>query len=220
MSPRWTGIAYLAAAAATTLAAAGGRRRAHVVTKVALMPLLAGDVLLDPRTAPTRRAPLMVALAGAWVGDTVLALPTAQTGGDPVLERRRLRQGAAAFAVQQGIYLTLLSRNGARPRVRSSAPSIGALLGAAVLDSGEGTPPDPVLVGYGLLLGTTGCLAAGSVDAGTRWGGRLFVASDVAILIRSALLRADPAQRAAQGFVLGTYAAAQLLLTRGLRART
>lgn len=216
MNTRVLRVAYLAAAATTTIAAAAGRRRTHVASKWLLMPVLAADVLLDQQTAPGRRGALAAALAGAWVGDVVLALPT----DDARLERRRLRQGATAFAAQQSVYLTLLTRDGARPRLATAAPLVLGLLGAAAVDSSDGSAPDPVLVGYGVLLGAMGCLAAGDGDRRIRWGGRLFVASDIAIMVRSALLRSDRAERAGQAFILATYTAAQLLLTDGLRRVT
>lgn len=201
---------YAATALATATAGALERRRALVPSKGALMPVLASTVRGGRGSGALR-----VALAAAWAGDVALLPP--RRPEDDAAARRRLRRGASAFAVQQSAYLTLMARRGHRPPPAVVA-AVGAWLGAlAVLDARarEGRP-DPVVTGYGLLLGTMAATALGSDDAELRIGGGMFLASDSAILLRERLLTGHRARALAEAFVLLTYADAQWHLVQGL----
>ncbi|MBM4708747.1 lysoplasmalogenase, partial [Rhodococcus hoagii] len=89
--------------------------------------------------------------------------------------------------------------------------------------------------GYGALLGTTATLAAdpalapGASDVaglpmpnrGDRrsWlglGGLLFTGSDGTIVVRKLFLRGEKTRAVAEGAILASYAAAQLLLVEGM----
>ena len=213
--------AYAVAAVVTSLAGALGRRRTHAVSKAALMPLLQVGLVRDRRQfSPQGLGALLGATGAAWVGDLVLIAP--EGGESDEASRRRLRKGAAAFAVQQLIYAGLLVQAGARPRPRSTAVVAGTLLGLAALDTAKESKPDPVVTAYGVLLGTTGALAlgmprsAGDLAIGRiPWGGASFVASDAMILLGEQVLTGRAAQ-AGHGFVLATYALAQRWLVDGL----
>lgn len=216
--------AYAVAGLVTSVAGATGRHRAHAVSKTALMPLLQASLVRERKSlCPKTFGALMLATGAAWVGDVVLIAPSG--GESEQASRRRLRKGAAAFAVQQGIYAGLLAHAGARPRPRSTAVVAGTLLGLAALDTAKESRPDPVVTAYGLLLGTTGALALGMPRDGRvevdriPWGGAAFVASDAMILIGQQLLRGRSAD-AAHGFVLATYALAQRWLVDGLATHT
>ncbi|MBZ5735832.1 lysoplasmalogenase [Nocardioides sp. TRM66260-LWL] len=207
---RATKAVYGVVAVATAVAGAREHRPSLVPTKGALMPLLASAV-----TTGRDRGLLRTALAAAWAGDLALLPPRAPE--DDAAARRRLRRGAAAFAVQQAAYLTLLARRGHRPRPAVAA-AVGAWLGTlAVLDvRAGGGRPDPVVTGYGLLLGTMAATALGSNDGELRTGGGMFLASDSAILLRELLLSDHRTRALAEAFVLLTYADAQWHLVQGL----
>lgn len=196
---------YLVAAAVTSASGAFGWRRTHAVSKAVLVPLL----------MPGAAVPLRVALAGAWAGDLALLPPAVPE--DDVAARRRLRRGAAAFAVQQAGYLALLRGSGVRPRAQVAVP-VGAWLGAlAVLDARrQGGRPDVVVTGYGVLLGAV-TITAMSGPEPLREGGAWFLASDSTILLRELLLRRPATRALAEGFVLASYALAQRRLVDGLR---
>lgn len=213
---------YAVAGVVTSLAGALGRRRTHAVSKAALMPLLQVGLVRDRRLSPQGLGALLGATGAAWVGDLVLIAPEGGESGEA--SRRRLRKGAAAFAVQQLIYAGMLVQAGARPRPRSTAVIAGTLLGLAALDTAKESKPDPVVTAYGVLLGTTGALALGMPRSGgdvaigrIPWGGASFVASDAMILLGEQVLTGRAAQ-AGHGFVLATYALAQRWLVDGLAA--
>lgn len=212
-------LAYVPLAVATTLADVVGRDRTHAATKVLLAPTLAAGVVAtrDQRT-PTRTGTLLAALAGSTVGDWFMYRSSRSEG-----ERSRslMRLGAGAFAVQQTGLIGLLVADGARPRRLPTAIAVTTLAGLAVLDS-DGGAPDPVLTGYGLLLGSMSALAMseGSSPRHGRTialGGALFLVSDAAIIVGERFASTPRAQAIASGVILSTYTAALALLVQGLR---
>lgn len=211
-------VAYLATAAATTVAGALDLHQVHALTKASMVPALQGTVLRRWSALDSgARVGLIGATAAALVGDVLLVAPA--DGESEGESRRRLRRGASAFAVQQLGYLWLLRGQGVRPRRRSVIPVGVILAGLAALDTAKQSAPDPVVTGYGLLLGAMSAHALEASDPRIRWGGAAFLASDAMILVREQLLRDRPgAERAAQAFVLSTYALAQRWLVDGLVA--
>ena len=141
---------------------------------------------------------------------------------DPTVRRRLMRRGASAFAVQQTGFIGLMLADGVRPRTPQSLGVGAVMAGLGALDTASTGEPDPVIVGYGTLLGSMAALALG--DGGeprhrppVALGGGYFLVSDAAIIIGEHLAR-TPAQRAiASGIVLSTYTAALALLVHGLR---
>lgn len=219
MSPRADLLAYVPAAVTTTLAAVAGRDRTHLVSKLALAPTLAAGVAATRSTrSPARTTTLLAALAGSLVGDWFM-YRSDQTEGET--SRQQMRLGASAFAVQQVGLIRLLLRDGARPRPVPTASAAGVMGVLAVLDS-DGGLPDPVLGGYGLLLGSMSALAMGEGGSprarrGVALGGGLFLLSDAAIIVGQQYAT-TPARRAvADGAILATYTAALGLLIHGLR---
>ncbi|MEE2035500.1 lysoplasmalogenase family protein, partial [Rhodococcus chondri] len=174
--------------------------------------------------------------------DTALLLAglAAATAGDVFMIRsdddRRLLRGASSFAVMQAAYSTLLVRRGARPSPSVVAQRAAAVLGAAGLLGAKNPSVAAPLTGYGTLLATTATLAADpALVPGARqvarmvvpgadrrsWpalGGLAFTVSDGTIVLRRTLLKNETARAAAEGFVLVTYAAAQLMLVEGMLA--
>ena len=213
-------LAYIPLSVATTVADVLGRDRTHAATKVLLAPALAGGVLATREDrCPKRNGTLLVALTGSVVGDWYM-YRASRSEGD--VSRGFMRRGASAFGVQQAGLIGLLAHDGARPRPAPSAAVATTLAGLAVLDSDGGGPPDPVLTGYGLLLGTMSALAMG--DGGnprTRpsvaLGGALFLVSDAAIIVGQRFAGSPRAQALSSAVILSTYTAALGLLVRGLR---
>lgn len=212
-------LAYLPAAVTTTVAGVAGRHRAHVVSKMLLAPTLAAGVLTtraERRTA--RTGALLAALAGSTVGDWFMYRSSRTTGRT---SRQHMRRGASAFGVQQIGLLALLVRDGAHPRRASSTAAAAVMAGLALLDS-DGGAPDPVLGGYGLLLGSMSALAMGegrSPRAGRAiaLGGGLFLLSDAAIIVGQQCVSGPRLRAVADGVILTTYTAALALLVHGLR---
>lgn len=215
-------LAYVPAAVTTTVAAMTGRDRVHLVSKLALAPTLAAGVAATRSTRSRGRSTtLLVALGGSLAGDWFM-YRSGRTEG--AVSRQQMRLGASAFAVQQVGLIRLLLRDGARPRPVPTAGAAGVMAVLAVLDS-DGGVPDPVLGGYGVLLGAMSALAMGEGGSprarrGVALGGSLFLLSDAAIIV-SQRYATTPARRAvADGVVLSTYTAALGLLVRGLRDET
>lgn len=212
-------LAYIPLAVATTAADVLGRDGTHVTTKVALAPTLAAGVLATrSQRGLGRTGTLLAALVGSTVGDWYM-YRSSRTDGDE--SRSLMRLGAGAFAVQQVGLVGLLLHDGARPRPVPSAVAVATLAGLAVLDS-DGGAPDPVLTGYGLLLGSMSALAMG--DGGRArngreiaLGGALFLVSDAAIIVGQRFAKTPGAQAISSGVVLSTYTAALALLVHGLR---
>lgn len=212
-------IAYVPVAVTTTVAAMTGRDRVHLVSKLALAPTLATGVAATRSTRSRGRSTtLLVALGGSLVGDWFM-YRSGRTEG--AASRQHMRLGASAFAVQQlGLIRTLL-RDGARPRPVPTAGAAGVMAVLAVLDS-DGGVPDPVLGGYGVLLGAMSALAMGEGGSprarrGVALGGALFLLSDAAIIVGQHYATAPARQAVADGVVLSTYTTALALLEHGLR---
>lgn len=95
------------------------------------------------------------------------------------------------------------------------------LAGLAVLDT-DGGAPDPVLTGYGLLLGSMSALAMGDGERprngrAVALGGALFLVSDAAIIVGQQYAKTPRAQAISSAVILSTYTAALGLLVHGLR---
>ncbi|NLV79849.1 MAG: lysoplasmalogenase [Rhodococcus sp.] len=219
---------FAAASAATVVGGVLGNEKLQKVAKPLIMPALAVRVLR--RSGDTDRvdtALLLTGTAAATAGDVFMI--------DPDDDARILR-GAGSFAVMQTVYSILLARHGARPTRPAVLQRIPAVLGAAGLLGATSRPVAVPLTAYGSLLATTATLAAdpslvpdartvaGTVVPGAdrrSWlavGGLVFTASDGTIVLRRALLTNPRARAAAEGFVLATYALAQLLLVEGMLA--
>lgn len=185
------------------------------------MPLLAVDVALaDP--PPADKAVLIGALGAATVGDVLLIDPD---------NDRRLIAGASAFAVMQAGYARLWWRHGARPHAAVAAPRALAWLGATGLLASRAPSVAAPLTAYGATLGTAAVLASDpglapganniaglnipNADPRSRLGlgALLFTISDGLIVLRRLFARSARSRRITEGVILGTYAAAQYLLT-------
>lgn len=217
-------LAYAPLAVTTTAAAVAGRERLHLASKMLLAPSLAAGLLAsrDQRSA-ARTATLLAALVGSAVGDWFMNA----SGRELTDQRRRralMRQGAGAFAVQQAGLIRVLLADGVRPRTLPTVAVGTTMVALGVLDAAASGEPDPVLTGYGALLGSMAALALSDKGAprnrrSVAWGGGLFLLSDAAIIV-SERVATKPAGRAvASGVILSTYAAALALLVHGLRDR-
>lgn len=212
-------LGYVPLAVVTTAADVLGRDRTHLVSKLTLAPTLAAGVLATRSgRSPGRTGTLLAALAGSTVGDWYM-YRSSRSEGDRA--RALMRRGAGAFGVQQAGLVALLLHDGARPARGPVAVTATTLAGLAVLD-GDGGAPDPVLTGYGLLLGSMAALSMG--DGGRRrhgravaLGGALFLVSDAAIIVGQRCARTPRARAISSGVVLSTYTAALALLVHGLR---
>ncbi|WP_068155125.1 lysoplasmalogenase family protein [Rhodococcus phenolicus] len=219
---------FAAATAATVVGGVLGNEKLQRVAKPLIAPALAVRVLRRGRdTDRVDTALLLLGLAGATVGDVFMIDPD---------DDRRLVRGASSFAVMQASYSTVLARHGARPHAVAAVPRAVAALGAASLLAAKSRNVAAPLTGYGALLATTATLAADPVlapgsaqvagmplpSADRRsWlglGGFVFTLSDGTIVGRRVLLTNEKARALAEGFVLATYAAAQLLLVEGMLA--
>ncbi|MET8474886.1 lysoplasmalogenase [Streptomyces sp. NPDC006422] len=191
---------FVVACAADLGALLAGVDGAHVVLKPLLMPLLAAYVLAcrGPRL-------LCAALLLGWCGDVALLFDQ-----DLVF-----LAGMGAFAAGHVCYLVLFKRHGtARARGALLAVAYGAALVATVAALWPDLPADmrgPV-AGYSVLL-TCMAFAASRLGLAAGVGGALFLLSDS--LIATGI--ADwPALPRPDFWVMGTYVAAQYLLTRGV----
>ncbi|MFF7728127.1 lysoplasmalogenase [Streptomyces sp. NPDC008001] len=193
--------ALFGAVALTHLGALLAGSAVALVTKPALMPLLAAYVLA--RGGPRL---LVAALLFGWGGDTLL-----QAGGDlPFL------LGMASFAAGHVCYLALCFRHGTPggARTRRAAAGYGAAWLVTVVLLWPGLPAGlrvPVAL-YSLLL-VTMALSATRTRPLAAAGGALFVVSDTLIATGVA---GWPQAPAAQFWVMLTYIAAQALLAEGL----
>lgn len=212
-------LAYVPLAVATTAADVLGRDRAHAVSKMALAPTLAAGVLATrAQRCPKRTGTLLAALVGSTIGDGYMYRSSRSDGG---AARSLMRRGASAFGVQQVGLIGLLLHDGARPRPVPSAVAATTLAGLAVLDA-DGGAPDPVLTGYGLLLGSMSALAMGDGERAhngraVALGGALFLVSDAAIILGQQYANTPRARAISSGIILSTYTAALALLVHGLR---
>lgn len=218
---------FVGATAATVYGAVTGRERVQQVAKPLIAPALATRVLRRRDHLDTADSALLVAgLAAATVGDVFMIDPDVDS---------RLKRGASSFGVMQVAYSSLLARRGARPRRAAALPRLGAWAGASGLLHAKAPTVAKTLTGYGALLGTTATLAADPALAPAAadvaglpmpnrrdrrsWlglGGLLFTGSDGTIVMRKLFLRGEKARAVAEGAILASYAAAQLLLVEGM----
>lgn len=203
--PAWPRFAFPAFALAGVLNLvfeAAGPRAGFAVTKPLLMPLLAAAMLATGRAVPR---PLLGALAGSFVGDTMLLF-----SGNLFLV------GMAGFAVAHVCYVRLFVRGGVlrrRGRLAFAAGCYGAVWIILITQLWSGLAANmriPVAC-YSLLLAA---MATTSFAAGNRTGlgGALFLLSDS--LIAGGLAHWHMPTGTAFA-VMATYLAAQYLLATG-----
>ncbi|MFJ5266446.1 lysoplasmalogenase [Streptomyces sp. NPDC088387] len=196
--------ALLALAAVVDLGSlAAGSEAGHMATKPLLMPLLAAWAAL--RGAPRL---LVVALLFGWGGDVLLL-----SGAEPAF-----LAGMASFAAGHVSYIVLFRRNGP-PRARAALllPGYAIALVVTVALLWPDLPADlrvPVAC-YSALLTAMAWSAATRAGLVAGLGGALFLLSDTLI----ATDVADWPQPPRPDFwIMLTYIAAQVLLTRGVSA--
>lgn len=223
MQQRTDLLAYVPLAVTTTAAAVVGRERTHLASKMLLAPTLAAGVVASRGERPAARtATLVVALAGSAVGDWFMNGSDREVSDE---KRRRvlMRRGAAAFAVQQTGLIRLLLADGVRPRSAPTAAVGGTMAAIGVIDTvANGGKPDPLIAGYGMLLGSMAALAMSDGTAAHRRrsvlaGGALFLLSDAAIIVSERWATKPGGKALASGVILSTYTAALALLVHGLR---
>lgn len=144
------------------------------VTQELLMPLLLLDFLATPRR-PRRSAWVVLALVFCFLGDTLPAWVDAS---------QAFLAMVGAFAIAQACFSIALWPARRRVRARVVVGYAAAYLALLVIClPGLDAMLVPV-IGYGLLLATTGVLASGrSLVAGL--GGALFFFSDALIAVRT-----------------------------------
>ncbi len=221
-------VVFAAATAGTVFGAITGHERLQQIAKPLIAPSLAVRVLRGRKGAdPLDTALLAGGLVAATVGDVLLIDPD---------DDGRLVRGASSFAVMQASYAALLLRHRARPTAPAVVPRALAWLGAAGLLRSKAPTVAVPLAAYGISLGTATSLAsdpglvsgakivAGLVvpssdpRSGLALGALLFTTSDGLIVFRRLFVRGEAGRRVAEGAILATYAAAQLLLVEGMRA--
>lgn len=216
----WT--AYAGVAVIDSIAAAAGIRRLRLVSKPALMPLLAA--IARSRAGDRTPPPVLAALALSGAGDIALL----------GRGRRSFLAGMAGFLGAHAAYAVALGSAGTpgqgllRRRPWLVAPFV--LVWAWVvrllwprLDTPEHRPLRLPIAGYAAAVTGMGAIA---VDASTRLpdgrgttaaaGGLLFVVSDGLLALGRFGGRRRPL---VDGAVMATYTAAQALLTDGLTPR-
>lgn len=204
----------------------------HFSAKMGIAP--AGAAIVAAATANTasklkpwqRKALLILGMVGTNIGDYFMYKTDE---AENALDRRFLRRGAAGFAGQQAALLATMGADRVRFQARKSLPTAAWMLGLAAVDTvvaartakktGQSQPPpDPIVFGYGLLLGAMAALAASSSPQ-YGWkavtGGLLFLVSDSAI-IGQPLLPAGKWQRADNVFIMSTYVAGLGLLLNAI----
>lgn len=214
--------AYLALSAADTYLSGKSSRwaRLRLLTKPALMPLLAASVLTDPAAA---RSPLLtstiVAEAASWGGDVALL-------GSGT---RSFLTGTTSFGAAHLAYATgFRSLRSARPVLSTPAGRVAlglGLAGAGVLgvaaarqDKAIGLP----VAGYAALISSM-LAYAGNLDPAQpasarepiRLGAAVFGLSDTVLGIQQ-FIASDPSPRM-ERTVMATYTLAQLLISEGAR---
>ena len=211
-------LAYAGLAIADTWLAGSAKPLAHkarVLTKPLLMPTLMASLITDPRAADSPlRTSTLVAQAGGWGGDLFLM------GDGP----SNFMKGSGSFAVGHAAYISgFLTNRGEQPRPGPKAVAAlwattapGMVFGASRLDRKLG----PAIAGYsGMLAGTVA--AATQLDPAlprsarraTIAGAALFMLSDSILGTRKFLLKNPPPRL--ESAVMGTYTAAQFLLSEG-----
>lgn len=210
--------AFALATSATVFGAVTGADRLHRFAKPLMVPALVAGL-------PPRSPLLGSALAAATIGDILLL--------DPDDDEKILR-GATAFTVMQICFAKVLSDRGAQLSVRNALPRLVGWGVASAMLARKSPRVAPGLAAYGLTLATMSTFAADPIlapgsaavagvvvpgsDPRSRiaLGGILFTVSDALIVFRRLQLRRESHRRIAEGIVLATYAAAQLLLVEGM----
>lgn len=211
--------AYAAASAAATVTGALGSRRAAAATKPIPLALLGIRVVEHPHLTRLDRVLVSGALAASAIGDVWMYREEFADDADD--KDRYLQIGAASFGVAQGFYSASMIRRGGRFRPAALAPRLVVMGEPAAILAKFRPRVLPVLGPYGSTLATMSALASTTGSKRLTAGGITFQASDIAIINRRHLLRADDpraagARKAVEAWVLGSYFAAQLLLVDGL----
>lgn len=197
--------AYCAVAAADVVLAGRGNRRARRVTKPALMPLLAADVVRANDAGGTK--PLVLAGLGlSWLGDVALL-----GKGE-----RALPSGLAAFLAAHGCYLAAFARRrrGGARKARWAVVAYALAWGGlnAVLFPRTGRLRVPVIV-YGAALTAMALAALDTDEPAVAAGGAAFFVSDSILALRTFGETKGPI---ADSAVMLTYTTAQALIARGM----
>jgi len=209
------GAAYGALAITDAWLAAGppGRQRARLVTKPALMPLLAATLGTGSPGATGRDRGVVAAQAFSWGGDVALL----KEGRGPLLA------GLGSFLAAHLSYISAFRR-------RSSVPLLGTpgrrrlLALCAVSNAGmalaagrtDRTLALPVAAYGGALATMVASATAVDADRGRRRilaGASLFLLSDTLLGLRLFVVGDEP--RALEGAVMATYTAAQWCIAAG-----
>ncbi|NMO02073.1 lysoplasmalogenase [Gordonia sp. TBRC 11910] len=210
--------AYGTASAAATVTGALGNRSAAAATKPIPLVLLGIRVIEHPYLTKLDRVLIGGAVVASAIGDVWMYRE--EFAVDPAAKDRNLQLGAASFGVAQGFYSASMIRRGGRFTVASLAPRLAVMGEPAAVLTKFSPRVLPVLSPYGSALATMSALASTTGSRRLTMGGIAFQASDIAIINRRHLLSDVPrnalARKVAEGWVLGSYFAAQLLLVDGL----
>ena len=211
-------LAYAGIAATDTYLSGSANPSAHkarVFTKPLLMPTLMASLVADPRSADSPlRTSTLIAQAGGWGGDLALM------GDGP----RNFALGSGSFAVGHAAYISGFLRH--RSRTRRPGPKAvaalwattapGMVFGAARHERALG----PIIAGYSGMLASMVAASTQldpslprSARRATTLGAALFMLSDSILGTRKFLLKNPPPRL--ESAVMGTYTAAQFLLSEG-----
>lgn len=211
-------FAYVGLAIADTVLSGSAHPAAHkarVLTKPLLMPTLMASLATNPKAADSPlRTSTLVAQAAGWGGDVALM----GHGTKP------FAIGSGSFAVGHASYITGFLRN--RSKTRRPGPKAVAALWATTAPgmvfgaARQETVLGPTIAGYSAML--AGTVAAStqldpelprSARRATVLGATLFMLSDSILGTRKFLWKNAPAR--VESAVMGTYTAAQFLLSEG-----
>lgn len=211
-------IAYAGLAIADTWLSGSANPKAHqarVLTKPLLMPTLMASLVTNPKAADSPlRTSTLIAQAGGWGGDLALM------GDGP----KNFELGSGSFAVGHAAYIGGFLRNRSKTRRRGpkavaglwAVTAPGMIVGAARQEKMLG----PTIAGYSAMLAGTVAAATQldpalprSARRATVLGAALFMLSDSILGTRKFLLKNPPPRL--ESAVMGTYTAAQFLLSEG-----
>ena len=197
--------AYCAVAAADVVLAGRGNRRARRVTKSALMPMLAADMVRADGADGTKKF-VLAGLGMSWLGDVALLGKS----------ERALPAGLGSFLVAHGCYLAAFAkrrRGGAlnAPWAVATYALAWAALNA-VLFPRTGRLRVPVIV-YGTALAAMAVAALDTDEPAIAAGGAAFFLSDSILALRTF---GEAQSRIADSAVMLTYTAAQALIAHGM----
>lgn len=220
-------VLFLAATAATVAVGVAGSNRALAYAK----PTIVGSLQLGLLRGLRRRdvldnALLIAGTTASMAGDCVMVVE--ERTGERDDSNRKLVQASQAYSLAQACYSAMLLRHGARYRVDTVIPRALAMLGGTLLVATEEARLLPWVGAVGASYAGTSALAADTQESlpadvpvdearrGLRAGGALFMLADALVVNRRFLLTGRTARAIAEGVVLSTSAAAQLLTVEGL----